>query len=74
MRQPVDLHANPLAYLRACGLEVSYDDNKIKLAPMVAMSAAVQQKAIKYATKHKDQLVADLSEEESYQQWRHSQA
>lgn len=53
-----------LAFLRGCGFVVVLsDDTKIQLAPTVWMSAKVQAKALKYANKHRDQLLADLSEE-----------
>ncbi|MFI5399216.1 MAG: hypothetical protein ACHQ9S_27110 [Candidatus Binatia bacterium] len=63
MRQPVDIHSEPLAYLRGCGFIVVLNETVIQLAPTVPMSAAVQQKALRYAKRHRDQLLADLSEE-----------
>lgn len=65
MRPPVDIHAEPLRYLRGCGLEVSYDDNKIVLTPMTSMTDTVRHKALRFAQTHKTALLTDLAAEEA---------
>ena len=65
MKQPVENHRDPLAYLRGCAFEVDFSDGKVVLTPRATMTDTVMRRALRYSRKHRAELMADLAAEEA---------